>query len=172
MWSETIFSIDYEQVLFCIIPGMCIYIQVIISTTCFIDNSLGLLARESPCTTIFRSYSQLLRTNSSNTQVNEQLFRIYIFTNVLNTVWLHLSCVGNTTKQMTDENGHRIIHSLKKLFRLQVIRLCFCHVTDMSQLSVGHGLMTCVGRWKMTHRLWNTVFTEFQQRFWNPRNAN
>jgi len=24
--KETIFSIDYEQVLFCIVPGMCIYI--------------------------------------------------------------------------------------------------------------------------------------------------
>jgi hypothetical protein len=35
--KETSFSIDYEQVLFCIVPGMCIYIyiyfQVIISIT-------------------------------------------------------------------------------------------------------------------------------------------
>ena len=26
MWKETSFSFDYEQVLFCIVPGMCIYI--------------------------------------------------------------------------------------------------------------------------------------------------
>jgi len=26
MWKETSFSVDYERVLFCIVPGMCIYI--------------------------------------------------------------------------------------------------------------------------------------------------
>ena len=73
MWKETSFSIDYEQVLFCIFFFIFIFhFQVIISITkFFIDNSLGPLATESPCITGMEDVNKLFNEKVSISKQHE-----------------------------------------------------------------------------------------------------